>query len=170
MIAASVAKVWELVLILPELKSCLIQFTHTKQRGTNYKGEYDMNNVELVTQGYQHFAAGNIEAVLALFAPEIEWNESQGFPYVSGDGIFIGPDAIVQNIFALIPENFEGFDIEIQELFGSGDKVVMVGYYTGVWKATGKGYKANATHVWTLKDGKATHFFQAVDTAEIINP
>jgi hypothetical protein len=34
MIAASVAKVWELVLILTELKSCLIQFTHTKQRGT----------------------------------------------------------------------------------------------------------------------------------------
>ena len=36
MIAASVANVWELVLILPELKSCLIQFTHTKQRGTVY--------------------------------------------------------------------------------------------------------------------------------------
>ena len=34
MIAASVAKVWELALILPELKSCIIQFTHTKQRGT----------------------------------------------------------------------------------------------------------------------------------------
>jgi ketosteroid isomerase-like protein len=129
-----------------------------------------MNNVELVTQGYKNFAAGNIEAVLALFHPEIEWNECKGFPYVSGDGLFIGPDAIAQNVLAKIPENYDGFDIEIQELFGSGDKVVMVGYYTGVWKATGKGYKANATHVWTLKDGKATHHFQAVDTAEIINP
>jgi len=129
-----------------------------------------MNNIELVTQGYKNFAAGNIEAVLALFHPEVEWNECKGFPYVSGDGLFIGPNAIAQNVFAKIPENYDGFDIEIQELYGSGDKVVMVGYYKGVWKAIGKEYKANATHVWTLKDGKATHFFQAVDTAEIVNP
>jgi ketosteroid isomerase-like protein len=129
-----------------------------------------MNNVELIKKGYQYFAEGNIEAVLALFHPEMEWNECQGFPYVSGDGLFIGPNAVVQNVFAKIPENFEGFHVDVQELFGSGDKVVMVGHYKGVWKATGKEFKANATHVWTVKDGKATHMFQAVDTAEIINP
>ena len=39
----------------------------------------------------------------------------------------------------------------------------------GVSKETGKEFKVNATHVWTVKDKKATHFFQAVDTAEIIN-
>ena len=129
-----------------------------------------MNNLELVKQGYQNFAEGNIEAVLAVFHPELQWNECKGFPYVSGDGLFIGPNAVVQNVFAKIPEYFDGFQIDIQELFGTGDKVVMVGHYKGVWKATGKEFKANATHVWTLKDGKATHFFQAVDTAEIINP
>lgn len=129
-----------------------------------------MNNVDLIKQGYQYFAEGNVEAVLALFHPEIEWNECKGFPYVSGDGLFIGPNAIVQNVFAQIPENYEGFNIDIQELFGSGDKVVMVGHYKGVWKATGKEFKANASHVWTVKDEKATHFFQAVDTAEIVNP
>ena len=100
----------------------------------------------------------------------MEWNECQGFPYVSGDRLFIGPNAVVQNVFAKIPEYMDGFQVDVQELFGSGDKVVMVGHYKGVWKATGKEFKANATHVWTLKDGKATHFFQAVDTAEIINP
>ena len=129
-----------------------------------------MNNVELIKQGYQNFAEGNVEAVLAVFHPEIEWNNCQGFPYISGDGLFIGPNAIVQNVFAKIPENFDGFNVDIQELFGSGDKVVMVGYYKGVYKATGKEFKANATHVWTVKDEKATHFFQAVDTAEIVNP
>ena len=129
-----------------------------------------MDNVELVKQGYQYFAEGNVEAVLELFHPEMEWNECQGFPYVYGDGLFIGPNAVVQNVFAKIPENMDGFQIDVQELFGSGDKVVMVGYYKGVYKATGKEFKANATHVWTLKDEKATHFFQAVDTAEIVNP
>ena len=129
-----------------------------------------MNNVEIVKQGYQYFSEKNIEAVLALFHPEIEWDECQGFPYISGDGIFIGPSAIAQNVFSKTFENIDGLNIDIRELFGSGDKVVMVGHYRGVYKETGKEFKANATHVWTIKDGKATHFFQAVDTAEIINP
>jgi ketosteroid isomerase-like protein len=129
-----------------------------------------MNNVEMLKQGYRNFAEGKIEAVLELFHPEIEWNACTGFPFITGDGLFIGPDAVVQNILSQIPKHYEGFHIEIQELFGSEDKVVMVGHYTGIWKATGKKIKANATHVWTVKDGKLTHFFQAVDTAEIVNP
>jgi ketosteroid isomerase-like protein len=129
-----------------------------------------MDNVELVKQGYQHFAEGNIEAVLELFHPEMEWDECTGFPYITGNGLFVGPNEVVQNVFAKIPENMDGFHVDARELFGSGDKVVMVGHYKGVWKETGKEFKANATHVWTVKDGKATHFFQAVDTAEIVNP
>ena len=129
-----------------------------------------MDNVELVQQGYRDFADGNVEAVVALFHPEIEWYECKGFPFVSGDGLSVGPNAVVQDVFAQIPVHYEGFNIEIQELFGSEDKVVMVGYYKGVWKSTGKEFKANATHVWTMKEGKLARFFQAVDTAEIINP
>ena len=124
----------------------------------------------MVKQGYQYFAEGNIEAVLELFHPGMEWDECTGFPYITGDGLFIGPNAVLQNVFAKIPENMDGFHVDVRELFGSGDKVVMVGHYKGVWKETGKEFKANATHVWTVKDGKATHLFQAVDTAEIVNP
>jgi len=127
-----------------------------------------MNNVELVKQGYKDFAAGNVEAVLAIFHPEIVWDECTGFPYVTGDGISIGPGAVVQDVFMKIPEYFNDFQVDIRELFGSDDKVIMVGYYTGTWKKTGRPFKANATHVWTIKDGKATHFFQAADTAEIV--
>ena len=129
-----------------------------------------MNNVDLIKQGYQNFAEGNVEAVLANFHPEIVWDECSGFPYAKGDGISIGPNAVVQDVFAQIPQYFDNFQVDIRELFGSGEKVVMVGYYTGTWKGTGKVFKANATHVWTVKDGKAVHFFQAADTAEIINP
>jgi ketosteroid isomerase-like protein len=46
--------------------------------------------------------------------------------------------------------------------------VVIEGYYQGTNKATGNTFKANATHVWTLKDGKLVRFFQAVDTVTII--
>ena len=129
-----------------------------------------MNNVELVKQGYQNFAEGKVEEVLATYHPEIVWDECTGFPYVTADGIYIGPNAVLQDVLMKLPQYFDNFQVDIRELFGSGDKVVMVGYYTGTWKETGKAFKANATHVWTIKDGKSTHFFQAVDTAEIINP
>lgn len=128
-----------------------------------------MSNLELIQEGYKNFAEGNVEAVLANFHPQIEWHESTGFPYVKGDGISRGPEAIVQDVFVRIPEYFEGFNIDANDLFESGDKVVMVGYYTGTWKPTGKEFKAHAAHIWTVKDGKVTKMFQVADTATIIN-
>ncbi len=129
-----------------------------------------MDNIEIIRSAYQHFSEGNVEAVLAVFDQQIVWDECTGFPFIKGDGVFHGHDAVVGQVFAQIPQHYDNFRIEIDELFGSGDRVVMMGHYTGVWKETGKKFRANAAHVWKLKDGKATHFFQAVDTAEIVNP
>ncbi len=128
-----------------------------------------MTNVDLVKQAYSHFATGNVPGVLALFDSAIEWHECKGMPFVKGDGVFIGPDAVVTNVFMHLPDYFEGFNIAANEIFGTEDKVVMVGYYQGTNKATGNSFKANATHVWTVKNGKLSHFFQAVDTATINN-
>ena len=128
-----------------------------------------MTNVDLVKQAYSHFATGNVPGVLALFDSAIEWHECKGMPFVKGDGVFIGPDAVVSNVFMHLPDYFAGFNIAADEIFGAEDKVVMVGYYQGTNKATGNSFKANATHVWTLKNGKLSRFFQAVDTATIIH-
>ena len=128
-----------------------------------------MTNVDLVKQAYSNFATGNVPAVLALFDPAIEWHECKGMPFVKGDGIFIGPEAIVTNVFMNLPVFFDGFNIAVNEIFGADDRVVMVGFYQGTNKATGNPFKANATHVWTVKDGKLTHFFHAVDTVTIIS-
>ena len=126
-----------------------------------------MTNVELVKEAYSHFATGNVPAVLAMFDPAIEWLECKGMPFVKDDGIYTGPEAIVTNVFMNLPVSFDGFNIAVSEVFGVDDKVVMVGYYQGTNKATGNTFKANATHVWTVKEGKLVRFFQAVDTATI---
>jgi ketosteroid isomerase-like protein len=128
-----------------------------------------MTNVDLVKKAYSSFATGNVEAVLAVFDPAIVWHECKGMPFVKGDGIFKGHEAIVKNVFMNLPVYFDGFNIEVNQIFGADDKVVMVGYYQGTNKATGHPFKANATHVWTVKKGKMTHFFQAVDTVAIVS-
>lgn len=131
-----------------------------------------MDSVALVKQLYQEFAARNIPAILTVFDPAIEWHECKGLPFVEGDGLFVGPQAVLQNVFARIGDYFDNFHIDVQELISNSDgsKVVMAGYYKGIWKPTGKEFTANATHVWTLADGKLIRFFQAVDSAAMIKP
>lgn len=129
-----------------------------------------MDNVELMKEGYANFAKGDIEAVLAIWDPEIEWKECKGMPIVTGDGKFVGGQSVVANVFAKIPEQIDGFQVEIHEVFGTGDRVVMIGEYVGTYKPTGKPFRSAVAHVWTFKDGKATKFLQFADTAEIIHP
>ena len=126
-----------------------------------------MSNVDFVKEVYSNFSTGNVEAVLAAFDPQIEWRECKGMPFVDDDGIYSGPQEVVENVFMHIPAFIEGFGIEPIEIFGADDKVVMMGYYVGKNIATGNTFKANETHVWTITGGKLSHFFQAVDSATI---
>ncbi len=41
----------------------------------------------------------------------------------------------------------------------------MAGFYQGTNKAIGNPFKANAAHIWTIKNKNLVHFFQAVYTA-----
>ena len=129
-----------------------------------------MSNLETLKKGYQDFAKGDVEAVTSVWQDDINWQECNGFPFIEGDGTFIGAKNIVEGVFAKIPEYFDGFNIEVSDFVDGGDRIVMVGYYTGTWKETGKKFKAQAAHTWTFKNGKVSNFFQAVDTATIINP
>ncbi len=129
-----------------------------------------MSNLEIMKEGYANFAKGNVEAVLASWDKDIVWEECTGMPMVEGEGKFVGVNDVLENVLAKIPGYIDDFNIEIREFVDGGDKIVMVGYYNGTYKPTGKKFHAQATHTWTIKDGKPVHFFQAVDTASIVNP
>ncbi|HSF44966.1 MAG TPA: nuclear transport factor 2 family protein [Chitinophagaceae bacterium] len=126
-----------------------------------------MTNVDVIKTMYENFVKGDVPAVLGAMTPDIEWAECQGMPFVTGDGMFIGPEAVLTNVFMQLGVHIDGFNIAVTDIIGAGDKVVMHGYYQGTNKASGHPFKANAAHIWTLKDGKVTNFFQAVDTAMI---
>uniref|UniRef100_UPI003217520D nuclear transport factor 2 family protein n=1 Tax=uncultured Draconibacterium sp. TaxID=1573823 RepID=UPI003217520D len=129
-----------------------------------------MNNLENLKLGYQLFAEGKIDEVLKMWNDDIIWDECKGFPFVQGNGRSVGPQAVLEDVLSQLPKYYDDFNIEISDFVDAGDKIVMVGHYTGIYKPTGKNFKANATHTWTFRNGKPASFFQAVDTAEIINP
>jgi ketosteroid isomerase-like protein len=126
-----------------------------------------MGNVEIMRGGYEAFARGDVPSVLALFAPDIEWREAESNPYKPDGKAWIGPDAIVQNLFMRLGSEWDGFTVTPKALHDAGDTVVAECRYTGVHRATGKSIDAQACHVWRFDDGKIASFQQYVDTAQM---
>jgi ketosteroid isomerase-like protein len=114
---------------------------------------------------YDSFGKGDIPAVLAQFDPEIEWVAAENLPHVEKSP-FHGPQAILQNVFMHIPEDWNGFRVNVEKIIDAGDTVVMLGRYTATSKATGQPLNAQVAHVWTIRNGKAVKFQQYADTAQ----
>jgi ketosteroid isomerase-like protein len=123
-------------------------------------------NVEVIEGIYGAFSRGDIGAVLAVMAPKIVWNEAENFPYADRNP-YVGPEAIVQGVFARIGAEWDGFAVVIDEILDAGDKVVACGRYKGTVKRTGKPVNAQIVHVWTLENGKAARFQQYADTLQV---
>ena len=128
-----------------------------------------MNNVEVVRKVYEDFGHGNMPEVLDAFDANIEWMGARGLPFHAGDGVVVGPQNILQDVFVRVPEYFEVLNMEIQDIFGVEDKVVVQSYFTGTWKSTGKSFKANSVNIWHLQGGKIVRMFESLDTSEIMN-
>ncbi|HTQ02534.1 MAG TPA: nuclear transport factor 2 family protein [Polyangiaceae bacterium] len=123
-----------------------------------------MNNVEFVTGVYAAFGTGDIPKVLGAMHPDIQWTETAGYEY---GGVYRGPQAVVENVFAKIPADFESFSIDIERLVAAGNVVVMQGHYVAKGKARGESVRAAVAHVLEISDGKIVRFDQYVDSATI---
>jgi hypothetical protein len=64
-----------------------------------------------------------VEAVVAMWDPDMEWLECKGMPLVIDDGMYIGHEAVLKNVLMQLPVYFDGFNIEVNELFGTADRV-----------------------------------------------
>jgi len=120
-----------------------------------------MSNLESVQGLYQAFAKGDVPTVLAFLDPAIAWTEAEGFPY---GGTYNGPNAVLEGVFMRLGSEWDGFTVVPDEFIDAAETIVVLGKYSGAYKATGKSFAANFAHVWKLRDGKAVRFVQYVDT------
>ena len=123
------------------------------------------DNAARIEEVYGAFARGDMEAVLGAMDPQIEWNEAEHVTFWTGQP-FIGPDAVVQGVFARIPETYgDTFRIEPQRVADCGSTVLVEARYHGVVQATGTEFDIQVAHVWDFgADGKVTRFQQYTDT------
>jgi ketosteroid isomerase-like protein len=133
-------------------------------RTTGDRGIDMGSNKEIVAGMYASFATGDVPAVLGIMSDRIEWTEADGFPLA---GTFIGPQAVVENVFMRLGEIGDEFAAVPDQLVADGDTVVALGHYRWKHRTTGEPAEVKMAHVLRFADGKVTHFQQHVDTARV---
>ena len=126
-----------------------------------------MSNVQLAKDIYAAFGRGDIPTVLATFHPEIEWRQAEGNPYNLDGSAWIGPQAVLENLFMRIGAEWDGFTITIRTIHDAGEYVIIEGRYTGTFKPSGRKLDSQLCHVLGFSDGKLVSFQQYLNTAQL---
>ena len=67
-------------------------------------------DVSTMRNAYEAFNRADIPAVLEAFDPQIEWHEPGGGR--APQGTFNGAQSVANDVFAMVPENFDEFEAQ----------------------------------------------------------
>jgi hypothetical protein len=122
-----------------------------------------MTNREIVMALYAAFEGGDMDAVTGLMADDIEWREAESNTLADRNP-YIGPQAVMEGVFARLAADFEDFAVEIGSVVEDGETVVMQGRYRARARASGTQINPQIVHWWTVRDGRIAAYQQHVDT------
>ena len=125
-----------------------------------------MNPLGVVQEFYRAMAAGQIEKVVALLSPDLQWEEAERFPYYGG--VWKNPQAVVDNLFTALATDWEEFSATPHNFVCSNENVVSFGLYTGKFRATGRSISAPFAHRWLVRGERIAQFKQYTDTAMVL--
>ncbi|MEU1272291.1 nuclear transport factor 2 family protein [Streptomyces sp. NPDC005799] len=120
-----------------------------------------MTPLQIIEDHYAASARGDLDGMVAPFAPDVEWTEMAGFPYA---GTYHGPAAVREAVFERLGVDWAGYEAVPEQLVDDGESVVAFGTYSGTYRATGKAMRARFVHHWTVRDGRVVRFEQFTDT------
>lgn len=125
-------------------------------------------NLQIVQNVYAGFAAGDMEAVLKDMGDGIVWTHPGNPDQIPFAGIFEGK-AGVSRFFEIVFQNIDVMEQNIKSYIDGGDSVIVTGYEHMRVKNTGREYKSNWIHMYTLSGGKIVAFEEFIDTAELVS-
>jgi uncharacterized protein len=122
-------------------------------------------NRQLVQQAYQSVKAGDVQSLLNSLAEDIQWQlpEMENVPFA---GTWRGREQVEQ-FFSIVAQTQDVVEFDLEDFIAQGDKVVVLGRFSQRVKSTGRISTSAWAHVWTVKDGRVTHFYEYVDTAAV---
>jgi uncharacterized protein len=125
----------------------------------------EQNNTRLVQKAYQNIQEGDLPSFLNLLNPDVTWRlpVMENVPFA---GTWQGQQG-VEKFFRTVLEVQDMVKFEPQQYIAQGDKVVVLGHFLMRIKSTGREFGSDWAHVWTVRDGKVTGFYEYVDTATV---
>lgn len=130
-----------------------------------------VDSVQILKDAYAAFGKGDIPAVVGMMNPAIEWHEPglRGYPPPGGDRIYLGPKSVAERVLAALPEAWDKFNVIPEEFLGTGERVAVVGRFSGTAKDTGRALDVPFVHIWTVRDGTLCRFQDYTDTAKVLH-
>lgn len=117
---------------------------------------------DVVRRQYLASAAGDLAALRATLAPDVEWTEMAGFPLA---GTYRTPDGVTSNVMEKLGAEWEGWAAHDDQYVVEDENVVVLARYTATHRSTGKQLKARVVHHFVVRGGLIVRFEQFVDTA-----
>jgi ketosteroid isomerase-like protein len=125
----------------------------------------DQENVAAVQRMYCAFGSGDIPALLAELADDVDWSVagSTNIPYA---GSYRGHDGVMEFFHRLV----DAIDIEQfepREFIAQGAHVAVLGHEAGRAKPTGCRFENSWAQVFSFGGDKVVRFHEYVDTAAL---
>ncbi|WP_328320085.1 nuclear transport factor 2 family protein [Kribbella sp. NBC_00382] len=120
---------------------------------------------DVVRRQYLASAAGDLEALRATLAPDVEWTEMAGFPLA---GTYRTPLGVTTNVMEQLGKEWENWVAHDDTYVVDGENVVVLARYTANNLATGKTLNARVAHHFVVRAGLIVRFEQFVDTALVL--
>ncbi len=117
---------------------------------------------DVVRRQYLASAAGDLAALRATLAPDVEWTEMAGFPLA---GTYRTPDGVTANVMERLGKDWDGWIAHDDTYIVDGENVIVLARYTARNNATGKDLNARVAHHFVVRGGRIVRFEQFVDTA-----
>jgi uncharacterized protein len=103
---------------------------------------------------YDAFGRGEIPDRSGGDEPEHQLVEAESNPYMPSGEAWVGPDAVLNNLFMKLGAEWDGFSVHPKSFHGAGDSVIVEARYSGTYKATGKSMDTQVCHVWDVKTAR----------------
>ena len=126
----------------------------------------EAQNTKVVQEAYAAFGRGDVQGILDRVTDDVIWKGVYGAAaHVPTSGERRGKSAVA-TFFKQVAETVKFSRFEPKEFIATGDRVVALGSYNGT-TSIGKGFESDFAMVFTLKNGKVSHFQEFCDSAAI---
>jgi ketosteroid isomerase-like protein len=121
--------------------------------------------IDAVGRLYAAYGRGDVDAVLAELADDVDWAAEAAGTGVPWWGALRGK-AEVPRFFAAIGSNVEVSEFDVVSLTSNETDVVAIVHWTYTVNATGKTASMYMQHWWRFGDGKIVFFRGSEDSAQ----